>query len=249
IDITQRGYDKGTFGSSPAFQWLAADNYYNDKRFGFNPSYPPDATRQGPNPVPWEYTWLGVETILCGLPSEDDGRFCDDDGSIFEADIEWLAAEGITTGCNPPENDRFCPNQPVTRGQMAAFLVRALGLTDRGGGDLFSDDDGSTFEADIDRLGAGGVTRGCNPPDNDRFCPDRPVTRGQLAVFMVRGLELPPGDGNPFSDDDGSPFEDDIEALAAAGITKGCGEGAFCPDAYVTRGEMAAFLHRALNGQ
>ena len=52
--------------------------------------------------------------------------FVDDDGSIFEEDIERLAAAGITRGCNPPINDRFCPNDPVTRAQMAAFLHRAL---------------------------------------------------------------------------------------------------------------------------
>ena len=45
----------------------------------------------------------------------------------FFADIEWLAAEGITRGCNPPANDLFCPGNTVTRGQMAAFLHRALG--------------------------------------------------------------------------------------------------------------------------
>jgi hypothetical protein len=53
--------------------------------------------------------------------------FWDDDGSVFEADIEALAAAGVTRGCNPPHNTRFCPEQPVTRGQMAAFLARALG--------------------------------------------------------------------------------------------------------------------------
>ena len=44
---------------------------------------------------------------------------------IFEADIEWLAAVGITFGCNPPENTLYCPTHSVTRGQMAAFLHRA----------------------------------------------------------------------------------------------------------------------------
>ena len=45
----------------------------------------------------------------------------------FAAAITWLASEGITRGCNPPSNDRFCPNYHVTRGQMAAFLHRAFG--------------------------------------------------------------------------------------------------------------------------
>ncbi len=61
-------------------------------------------------------------------PVTDSGTFIDDDDSIFEADIAWLGTTGITKGCNPPVNDRFCPTVPVTRGQMAAFLVRALDL-------------------------------------------------------------------------------------------------------------------------
>lgn len=39
------------------------------------------------------------------------GPFTDDDGSIFEADIEWMAANGVTSGCNPPANDNYCPRR------------------------------------------------------------------------------------------------------------------------------------------
>jgi hypothetical protein len=115
--------------------------------------------------------------------------FTDDDGSIFETDIEWLAATGITKGCNPPDNNHYCPDDPVTRGQMAAFLGRAFGLDAAPAGDPFRDDDGSIFEADIGRLAAAGITKGCNPPDNDRYCPDRPVTRGEMATFLIRILD------------------------------------------------------------
>lgn len=52
------------------------------------------------------------------------GTFTDDDSSIFESDIEWLAATGVTKGCNPPMNDLFCPNDAVSRGAMAAFMHR-----------------------------------------------------------------------------------------------------------------------------
>jgi hypothetical protein len=55
--------------------------------------------------------------------------FVDDNDSVFEANIVKLATAGITKGCNPPANDRFCPNDYVTRGQMAAFLRRASGLS------------------------------------------------------------------------------------------------------------------------
>lgn len=177
--------------------------------------------------------------------------FTDVDGSnVFEDDICWLADQGITRGCNPPANTEFCPTDPVTRGQMAAFLVRALGYSDDGGGNLFTDDDSSVFEADIDRLGTAGVTRGCNPPTNSEFCPGEHVTRGQMAAFLVRALEYSDdGGGNLFLDDDGSVFEADIDRLGTAEVTRGCNPPAndrFCPDDDVTRQQMAAFLRRAL---
>ena len=71
---------------------------------------------------------------------------------------------------------------------MAAFLVRAFGLPDLGVSDLFVDDDDSIFQPDIDKLGATGVSRGCNPPENDRFCPDDSVTRQQMAAFIRRAV-------------------------------------------------------------
>jgi LmbE family N-acetylglucosaminyl deacetylase len=173
-------------------------------------------------------------------------------GSIFLDSILWLATEGVTKGCNPSEgNTKFCPGDNVTRGQMAAFLVRFLGLTDDGGGNTFVDDDGSIFEADIAKLAAAGITRGCNPSEgNTKFCPDDFVTREQMAAFLVRALGLTDdGGGNTFVDDDGSIFEADIAKLAASGITRGCnpseGNTKFCPDGFVTREQMAAFLHRA----
>jgi hypothetical protein len=58
------------------------------------------------------------------------GTIVDDDGGTHEPDIEAIAAEQITLGCNPPARDRFCPDDPVTRGQMAAFLTRAVGNLD-----------------------------------------------------------------------------------------------------------------------
>lgn len=175
--------------------------------------------------------------------SDTGGSFTDTGGSAFTDDIEWLAGTGITRGCNPPTNDRFCPDDIVTRGQMAAFLVRALGLTDTGGL-TFSDTGGTTFEGDVARLAAAGITKGCNPPTNDRFCPEDPVSRGQMAAFLTRAFGLTDGDVT-FSDTRNTTFESDVARLATAGITKGCTDDRFCPDESVTRGQMAAFLHRA----
>ncbi|HWL50427.1 MAG TPA: M15 family metallopeptidase, partial [Acidimicrobiia bacterium] len=67
-------YADGSFGEfrdTPDYAWLAADNFFNAKRFGFIPSYPDDVTAQGPNPEPWEFVWVGVDLIECGMPCVD----------------------------------------------------------------------------------------------------------------------------------------------------------------------------------
>ena len=168
------------------------------------------------------------------------GTFTDDDTSIFEGDIEWLAENGITAGC---DTDLYCPNDFVTRGQMAAFLSRTLGLSAGTGDDLFTDDDTSIFENDIDRIGTAGITLGC---DTGLYCPNDFITRGQMAAFLSRALGLTAGTGGDlFTDDDTSIFENDIDRIGTAGITLGCDTGLYCPNDFVTRGQMAAFLHRA----
>ena len=167
------------------------------------------------------------------------GVFTDIGTTTFIDDIIWLYNAGITKGCTATT---FCPDLDVTRGQMAAFLVRALGLPGTAS-DYFSDDNGTLFESDINRLAAAGITKGCTATT---FCPDLDVTRGQMAAFLVRALGLPGTASDYFSDDDGTLFESDINRLADAGITKGCTPTTFCPDLDVTRGQMAAFLHRAL---
>lgn len=122
-------------------------------------------------------------------PAEDD-YFSDDSESPFEDAINRIAEADITSGCNPPDNDQFCPDRPVSREEMATFMVRAFGLDDPDQWDLFVDDDGSVHERNIDRLGHARITVGCNPPDNDEFCPRDDVTRGQMAVFLTRAIPL-----------------------------------------------------------
>ena len=188
---------------------------------------------------------LVLAMVVIALPASAVGRFTDDDGSIHEHSIEALAASGITRGCNPPTNDLFCPDAPVTRGQMAAFLTRALDLAPTTA--TFDDTSGHVFESDISALAGAGITKGCNPPTNGLFCPDAPVTRGQMAAFLTRALDLAPTIAT-FDDTSGHVFESDISALAGAGITKGCNpptNDLFCPDDLLTRGEMATFLVRA----
>ncbi len=116
------------------------------------------------------------------LPSTANDYFSDDTGSVHEADINRLAAAGISRGCN---DGRFCPTVTLTRAQMAAFLARALALTQGGKLDLFDDDNGSIFEADINMLGYGGITTGC---DLRMYCPAVSLTRGQMAALLHRAF-------------------------------------------------------------
>ncbi len=177
------------------------------------------------------------------------GSFIDDNGNVHEANIEAIRAEGITVGCNPPINDRFCPTATVSRGQMAAFLVRALDLP-ASPVDHFIDDGDSVFDADINALAAAEITVGCNPPDFDRFCPQQAVSRGQMAAFLVRAFGYTdPGTGDWFIDDDDSVFAPSIDRLRQAGITVGCNppdNDRYCPRDSVRRDQMATFLTRAL---
>jgi hypothetical protein len=186
-------------------------------------------------------------TVLAGvLPAG--GTFVDDDGNTHEGSIEAIAAEDITRGCNPPMNDRFCPDDSVDRGEMAAFLARALELP-TAIADHFDDDTGHLFEDVINRLATTGITRGCNPPGNTNFCPDSDMTRGEMAAMLARAFHYPASSADRFDDDDGHLFEAAIQSIAAAGVTLGCDPPAnteFCPDNTVTRAQMATFLARAL---
>ncbi len=166
--------------------------------------------------------------------------FDDVTNSKFLDDIMWLYYEGISTGCGQA---RFCPSDPVTRAQMATFLARAFNLGP-GGSDFFDDDDGNTHEGNINRIAAAGYTNGCA---TNRYCPDANVKRGAMATFLDNALDLGPTSEDFFDDDEGSSHEGAINRLAAAGITTGCGGGNYCPNAVVTRGQMAAFLHRAID--
>jgi SpoIID/LytB domain protein len=157
----------------------------------------------------------------------------------FAGEILGLSELGVTLGCT---TDRFCPEDPITRAEMAAFLVRALGLELHTVGDPFSDDDGTFFEEEIETIHHHGITLGCG---QNTFCPDQSVTRGQMAGFLARSYSLDGESSDSFVDDNGSVFEPAIEALWTAGITTGCSQSRFCPDRLVTRGEMAAFLIRA----
>ncbi|HZD23959.1 MAG TPA: S-layer homology domain-containing protein [Acidimicrobiia bacterium] len=177
------------------------------------------------------------------------GAFVDDDGNIHEANIDFIASLGITNGCSPPPNPKYCPDDFVTRAQMASFIQRTLDLPP--GVDRFDDDDGSIHEDAINAIAAAGITKGCDPQDPRKYCPDDFVTRAQMATFIIRSLgNVTPFDAPIFTDvGRGGTHPPNINALAGLGITKGCQappNPKYCPGDFVTRAEMASFLARMI---
>jgi hypothetical protein len=193
---------------------------------------------------------LDLGGLALGEPGVTTLTFGDVSGNFAQAFIADLAAAGLTGGCatNPP---LFCPDAPVTREQMAAFIMRGLGefappapATQR-----FADVPATNpFYAFIDRLAALGITLGCG---GGNYCPTAPVTREQMAAFIIRALgePNPPAPGMPrFADVPPThPFFAFIDRLAARGITAGCSSTNYCPADPVTRAQMAVFLVRAFN--
>ena len=117
-------------------------------------------------------------------------------------------------------------------------------LTFTTGNSQFVDTDGNQFITEINWLATAGITNGCG---GERFCPADPVLRDQMASFIARGLGLPSSGTNWFSDDNGNQHEANINRIADAGVTLGCGGGRYCPAERVSREQMASFLARALH--
>jgi hypothetical protein len=155
--------------------------------------------------------------------------------------ITALSDSGITGGCsdNPPQ---FCPDSPITRGQMAVFLETSLGNPPNECTGRFLDVHiTNSFCGYIERFAADGISAGCSA---DKFCPNDPVTRGQMAVFIEAAMGKTPSPcTGRFADvPTGHLFCGFVERLSDDGITGGCRANDFCPDDLVTRAQMAVFL-------
>jgi len=168
-------------------------------------------------------------------------------GSLFHDDVEKIFRAGITAGCG---GGNYCPSSPVTRAQMAVFLLKAehgssylppmcSGLFD----DVACP---SAFANWIEQLAAEGITAGCGGND---FCPDSAVTRQQMAVFLLKtehGPAYTPPTCTGVFDDVVCPsaFADWIEQLYSEAVTGGCQTSPllYCPTSPVNRGQMAVFL-------
>jgi hypothetical protein len=165
--------------------------------------------------------------------------------------VEFMYQGGYSGGCASGPL-RFCPADPITRGQMAVFLER----TKRGAnfartptGTVFTDVTvGTPFAGFIEQLSTDGITSGCAA--GPMFCPAANVSRAAMAKFLLKAKCGPAYVPNtptttPFSDVPvGDPFLPWISKLYNLGITSGCTATTFCPTTNVTRVQMATFIYR-----
>ena len=193
-------------------------------------------------------TVLAVVAALL-VPGVAAGELSDSsEGGVHQQSIDDLYDDGIFAGteCAP---DQICPGRPIERWVMAVWLVRVLDQAepDAVSSGRFADVDyGLWWGAHVERLADLGITKGC-ARDPARYCPHEPVTRAQMAAFLVRAFNIDRADEFGFVDIEGNTHADDIDALAAAAVTKGCATepARFCPDDYVSRAQMASLLNRA----
>ncbi len=177
--LTKRFVDTDTSVFRNAIDWLAQKNVTE----GCNPPY---NDRFCPGGVVTRGEMAVFLARAFGLPGTSNDYFDDDSGRFYEGAANRLAAAGLTVGCGVRT---YCGSADIRRDEMAAMLARALNLPVTPT-DYFIDDGGSVFENAINKIAQAGITQGCNPPSNDRYCPSDRVTRGQMAALVKRSVEL-----------------------------------------------------------
>jgi len=153
---------------------------------------------------------------------------------------------GVSGGCG---GSSYCSAATTTRAQMAVFVLASSEgtgyLPPRCATPVFADVPASSpFCRWVEELARRGIANGCG---GGNFCPDDPVSREQMAVFLLRALDPapdPPACTTPVFNDvpASSPYCRWIEELVRRGVTAGCGGGRYCPADPVTREQMAVFL-------
>ena len=132
--------------------------------------------------------WLIRSMGETELGRSDQPRFTDvEPDSWYSPHVERMADLEITTGCTS-QPARYCPDDNVTRAQMASFLVRAFGLPPAEPAGFVDVGPDGVHADNINRLAAARITVGCSQEPLS-YCPNRAVTKAQMSAFIFRGLD------------------------------------------------------------
>ena len=158
--------------------------------------------------------------------------------SVHGPAIGCVASLGIAHGYG---DGTYRTATPITRGEMAAFLDRALSLEP--GGAVPYPDVAGLFSDAIAAVTSAGIATGF---EDATYRPDAPLTRAEMAAFLARAarLTVDPAAEAPYGDVDGGVHGPAIAAVTAAGIADGFADGTFRGSDAVTRGQMASFVVR-----
>jgi hypothetical protein len=178
--------------------------------------------------------------------------FSDIKGHWAENDIQFLVLQQVVTPKD--SNNKFSPNQEITRAEFAGFLVRLLKIGDGAGANPFNDITAQhPYYREIISAVKAGLVQGVS---QNTFAPDKKITREEMAVMMTRALKyknvtvgINETDLTKFSDAGtvSSWAKEGVSTVSAAGLMNGKGLNSFAPKSFTTKAEAAAILHRLYN--
>lgn len=236
----------GTVGSTYAFYSVARDAAGNEEA----PPASPDASTAVGSPTPLTDSLTPTSGPAAGA-------------SVTLTGSGFAAGASVMVGTEPASNVIVTgpTSLSATFPALAAGALYDVNTQNPGGcastfekawlADFSDVPAGDPFQPSVEKIARHGVTVGCG---GGLYCGTRPVTRAEMAVFLIKGkynlgLTPPPETGTLFGDVHVGDFAADyIEQFANEGITVGCGNGNYCPNANITRAEMSVFLLKSEHG-
>jgi hypothetical protein len=243
IDLRSGPYALHAFAESTAYEWLSANNWANSKAHGWLPSYPDGVINVGPDPEPWEFVWVGTTNIICAAFTPSSAKpFCDDEHPANSA-LTWMQNHDQIFGCTAV---RFCPQQPLSRGEAALMLWRLHGRQipeiNHPYRDVIA---GTGVDLAVRWLYERTVLNGTSATT---YHPDFNLSRGHFLVMLWRSAGRPVGTvPYPFNDPAQDRYVETAAAWAAElGLVDGVGYRNLAPRVAITRHDAALILYRYL---
>ena len=185
-------------------------------------------------------------SLKVGIPTPVAGFYDVRPDAWYAGDVEYAFEHGLMNGVGP---FTFKPEATTTRAQVVTILHRLAGSPDLGASPFTDTPAGAWYTKAVAWAYKRGIVNGVG---NNRFSPDSPVTREQLAVMLynyARTVRYPTAaraDLSKFADADrvSSWARDALAWANAVGLINGVGGNRLNPGGSATRAQVSAILHR-----